>query len=59
MAARFEVYTDAGGKWRWRLIAANGVNVASSGESFSSKASAKDGAAACQRAAAAAEVVEV
>ena len=60
MAARFEVYKDAGGNWRWRLFAANNVQVASSGEAFSSKQAAEGGADACKRAAAAAtvEVVE-
>ena len=37
---KFEVYADAGGSYRWRLKAANGQIVASSGESFSSKANA-------------------
>ncbi len=38
---RFEVYDDAGGGARWRLIANNGQNIASSGEAF---ASASNGA---------------
>ena len=37
---KFEVYADKAGKSRWRLLAGNGQNVASGGESFSSKASA-------------------
>ena len=37
---KFEVYADKAGKYRWRLISGNGQNVASGGESFSSKASA-------------------
>ncbi len=37
---KFEIYTDAGGSFRWRLLAANGEIVAASGESFSSKANA-------------------
>ncbi len=38
---KFEIYTDAGGSFRWRLLAANGeIVVAASGESFSSKANA-------------------
>ncbi len=37
---RFEAYEDIGGKWRWRLWAANGRIIASSGESFSSQAGA-------------------
>ena len=39
--AEFEVYKDAAGKYRWRLIDDNGKNVASSGESFASKSNAK------------------
>ena len=37
---KFEIYADAAGKYRWRLVAGNGQNVASSGEAFESKASA-------------------
>ena len=37
---KFEIYADAGGSFRWRLLAANGQIVASSGESFASKANA-------------------
>ena len=37
---RYEVYADSAGKYRWRLVAANGRKVASSGESFSSKSDA-------------------
>lgn len=38
---RFEVYEDAAGTWRWRLKDANGVKIASSGESFASEFNAK------------------
>jgi uncharacterized protein len=44
MAWKFEVYADAGDKFRWRLIASNGQTVASSGESFASKANATEAA---------------
>jgi uncharacterized protein YegP (UPF0339 family) len=44
MPAKFEVYVDQGGKSRWRLKAANGEKIASSGESFSSKSSAETAA---------------
>ncbi len=44
MAWKFEVYPDSGGKYRWRLEAANGQTVASSGESFASKANATEAA---------------
>jgi uncharacterized protein len=38
---KFEIYDDAGGKYRWRLKDGNGEKVASSGESFDSKSNAK------------------
>lgn len=41
MAARFEIYLDAGGKYRWRLKDGNGAKVASSGESFASRSNAR------------------
>jgi uncharacterized protein YegP (UPF0339 family) len=41
MAARFEVYQDIAGNWRWRLKDGNNLKVATSGESFSSMAAAK------------------
>jgi uncharacterized protein YegP (UPF0339 family) len=37
---RFEPFLDAAGNWRWRLIAANGEKVATSGESFYSRSDA-------------------
>ena len=39
--ARFEVYVDGAGKYRWRLKDGNGEKVASSGESFFNRDSAK------------------
>lgn len=39
--AKFEIYADAAGNYRWRLKANNGEKIASSGESFASKESAK------------------
>ena len=41
---RCELYTDAGGKYRWRLVSSNGQTTASSGESFSSAGSARTAA---------------
>ena len=38
--AKFHIYADKGGHYRWKLIAPNGQETASSGESFSSHASA-------------------
>lgn len=38
---KFEIYADASSNYRWRLKAANGQIVASSGESFDSKSNAE------------------
>jgi uncharacterized protein YegP (UPF0339 family) len=32
--ARFDVYEDHAGEWRWRLLAPNGRSVAISGEGY-------------------------
>jgi uncharacterized protein YegP (UPF0339 family) len=37
---KFEIYADAGGHYRWRLVSSNGQTVASSGEAFASKSNA-------------------
>ena len=58
MAGKFEVYQDAGGKFRFRLKAGNGEVVAT-GQAYTSLAGAKQGCAAVQRAAEGASVVEV
>lgn len=42
MAGKFEVYKDAGGKYRFRLKAANGEIIAAS-EAYTTKASALGG----------------
>lgn len=42
MAAKFELYVDKGGEYRFNLKAANGQTIASS-EGYSSKASAING----------------
>ena len=36
----FEVVQDKGGQWRWRYVARNGEQTASSGQSFASKSNA-------------------
>ena len=43
MAAKFELYKDAKGEFRWRLVAPNGQTIASSGEGYTTKESAKNG----------------
>ena len=42
MAGKFELYKDAGGKFRFRLKAGNGEIIASS-EAYNSEASAQNG----------------
>ncbi len=41
--ARFEVYRDHAGEWRWRLVHRNGNIIADGGEGYSSKRAAKNG----------------
>jgi uncharacterized protein YegP (UPF0339 family) len=41
-APEFEVYADKRGKYRWRLKAANGQTIASSGESFANEGNARE-----------------
>ncbi len=43
MVARFELYKDKKGEFRWRLMASNGQMIANSGEGYTSKDSAKNG----------------
>ena len=43
MAAKFELYRDAKGEFRWRLVASNGQTIATAGEGYKSKGSAKAG----------------
>ena len=43
MAYRFEVYADTKGEFRWRLVASNGQTIATGGEGYKTKASAKEG----------------
>ena len=57
MAGKFEVYGDKSGKFRYRLKASNGQVVAT-GEAYETKAAAKNGCEAVQRAAAGADIVE-
>ncbi|MGV9263081.1 YegP family protein [Kitasatospora sp. NPDC003701] len=58
MAGKFEVYEDAGGKYRFRLKAGNGEIVAT-GQGYASKEAAHKGVDAVRRAAADASVVDV
>lgn len=55
MAAKFQIYKDSRGEYRFRLKASNGEIVAT-GESYKSKSGVKDGIEAVKRAAASATV---
>lgn len=41
MAAKFEVYEDQAGAWRWKLFAANKSIIATSDEPFETKSAAE------------------
>lgn len=58
MAAKFEVYKDAGGKFRFRLKAGNGEIIASS-EAYNSKDACLKGVESVKKNAADATVAEV
>jgi uncharacterized protein YegP (UPF0339 family) len=49
MPAKFELYTDAKGEFRWRLVVSNGQIIATAGEGYKSKESAKAGIKSVQR----------
>ena len=49
MAAKFELYSSSNGEFRWRLKSGNGQVIATSGEGYTSKSSARNGIAAVQR----------
>ena len=57
VAAKFEIYKDSRGEYRFRLKAGNGETVAT-GESYPTKDGVKRGIDAVKRAAAAAEIVD-
>lgn len=58
MAAKFELYEDKAGEYRFRLKAGNGEVIATS-QGYASKAGAKNGIESVQRNAAGAEIVEI
>ena len=43
MAAKFEIYKDKSGEFRWRLVHTNGQVIANSGEGYKSKVNATNG----------------
>ena len=58
MAAKFQLYKDKKGEYRWRLVASNGQTIADSGEGYKSKDSAKAGIESVKKNAPAADIVE-
>jgi len=56
---KFEIYKDAGGKFRWRLKAPNGEIIASSGEAYESKDNCKNGIQSVKNNAPKAEIAEM
>jgi uncharacterized protein YegP (UPF0339 family) len=57
MAAKFELYKDKKGEYRWKLLATNGQVIAV-GEGYTTKEAAKNGIASVKKNAPAADVVE-
>jgi len=55
---KFEIYLDAAKKYRWRLKDSNSVIIASSGESFASKANATAAAQNVKKDAGKADIVD-
>jgi uncharacterized protein YegP (UPF0339 family) len=43
MAAKFEIYKDKTGEFRWKLTHTNGQTIANSGEGYTSKVNAIKG----------------
>ncbi|MGC4175302.1 YegP family protein [Demequina sp.] len=54
---KFEIYKDAAGEFRFRIIAANG-NILASSQGYNQKQSAKDAIASIQKSAADAAIVD-
>jgi len=55
--AKFEVYADRSGQWRWRFIANNGKIVADSAEGYVNKTDCVDGAKIVKNQASSADIV--
>ena len=58
MAAKFELYKDPKGEFRWRLLASNGQVIANGGEGYKTKESAKNGIESVKKNAPAASIEE-
>jgi uncharacterized protein len=59
MAYKFELFKDAKGEFRWRLVAPNGQSIASSGEGYTAKDKAKAGIESVKKNGPTAEIVEI
>ena len=59
MAAKVELYKDAKGEFRWRLADSNGQTIATGGEGYKAKESAKAGIESVKRDMPTAPVVEM
>jgi hypothetical protein len=55
----FEIYKDTGGEFRWRLKAANGQTIGTSGQGYKAKADCQHGIEVIKRDAAKAKVEDV
>jgi uncharacterized protein YegP (UPF0339 family) len=58
MAAKFQLYKDKKGEFRWKLLASNGLTIADSGEGYKTKKSAADGIASVKKNAPTAKIEE-
>jgi uncharacterized protein YegP (UPF0339 family) len=58
MAAKFELYKDPKGEFRWRLLASNGQVIANGGEGYKTKESARNGIESVKKNAPAAPIEE-
>jgi len=57
MAAKFELYKDKKGEYRWKLVASNGQTIAV-GEGYTTKESAKNGIESVKKNAPTAVIIE-
>jgi uncharacterized protein YegP (UPF0339 family) len=57
-SSKFVIYADSNGHYRWKLVASNGQTTASSGESFASKANARQAAEGVKETSQTAEIVD-
>ncbi|MGZ6222635.1 MAG: YegP family protein [Syntrophales bacterium] len=59
MAVKFEIFKDGKGEFRWRLVVSNGQIVATAGEGYKSKESARAGIESVKKNAPVAEVEDM